>query len=169
MPPHARTCFAASRSIKRNHSDPTGPFRDPVGTRFGRGFLSPSCPTLATTPVPSTPSAKPGPDRVFSFARAPVTATPPASRIKCINLQHFQKPVQRQTPAHLSTYAHPLRPTVAHALPCLGRPLSCETNRPSASLCVHPRFHPSFNPLARTFPSTIPAAPRSAPPSSRSM
>src|SRR5688500_2521609 len=69
MPPHTRTCFAASRYIKPNPPDPPRTFRDPVGTRFGRGFLSPSCPAIATTPVPSTPSAKPRPARFFSFTR----------------------------------------------------------------------------------------------------
>src|SRR5688500_5709518 len=45
----------------------SGPLLDPVGTGFGRGFLSPSCPALATTPVPSTSSEKPRPaQRIFS-------------------------------------------------------------------------------------------------------
>src|SRR5688500_3920350 len=50
-------------------NDLSGPPPDPVGTGFGRGFLSPSCPALATIPAPSTPSAKPRPARLFSFAR----------------------------------------------------------------------------------------------------
>src|SRR5687767_879925 len=48
------------------------PLLDPVGTGFGRGFLSLSCPTLATTPVSSTPSAKPRPARkLFLLRRHP--------------------------------------------------------------------------------------------------
>src|SRR5688572_10425012 len=77
----------------RTHRDLSGPLRDPVGTWFGRGFLSSSCPAIATTPVSSTPSAKPRPARnSFLSSASPSAQQHPAS--PCINsrtLLHAQR------------------------------------------------------------------------------
>src|SRR5687768_5391057 len=50
--------------------NPPGPHRDPLWTRFGRGFLSTSRPTLSTTPAPAILSEKPRPPRIFLLPSA---------------------------------------------------------------------------------------------------
>jgi hypothetical protein len=51
------------------------PPRDLLRTRFGPDFLPSSCPTHATTPAPTTPSAKPGPAQKLFLLSAPRATT----------------------------------------------------------------------------------------------
>src|SRR5688572_223470 len=121
----------------------SGPPRDPVGTGFGRGFLSPSCPALATTPVPSTPSAKPRPARLFFLS--PPFPPPPLHQMH--QPATFSKVVSEPNPADLSTYAHPLRPTVARALSRLS-PSRSDAKRTQISPTARPIATIIRNPLA---------------------
>ena len=68
--PHDET----NPDVSRLPGDQSGLLRDAKRTRFGRGFLSTSCPVLAPTPAASTPSRQPRPAQLFHF-RAP-RATP---------------------------------------------------------------------------------------------
>src|SRR5688572_10233050 len=109
----------------------SGPPRDPVGTGFGRGFLSPSCPALATTPVPSTLSAKPRPARLF-FLSPPF---PPPALHQMHQPATFSKLVSGPNPRS-SLHLRPPAPPNCCKRASVRRRLSlkCETNPPSASI-----------------------------------
>src|SRR5687768_3338189 len=123
------TCFASSWSFKPSPLDPPRPLRDLFWTGFGRGFLSLSCPTLATTPVPSTPSAKPRPARKSFLLR-----------------RHPCPPILRNEPNSPSAFSAALR--FSHLSRITER---THHPRPSAFICGS---LPPFNPPARTSPST---------------
>src|SRR5688572_29064385 len=87
----------------------SGPGWDAVWTGFFYHLPAPPSPQpQSPQPFPQNPVP-----RAFFLSPAPIRPTHRFPCIKCINLQHFQNSFQTQTPAHLSTYAHPLRPTVA--------------------------------------------------------
>src|SRR5688500_8020223 len=110
-------------------------FRDLLGTPFGRGFLSSSCPALATTPVSSTPSAKPRPACFFSFAHSSrrIHGFP---CIKCINLQRFQKSFRPnpRSSLHLRPSAPP---NCCHT--CFHASVPPAQMRNEPTICVHLR------------------------------
>jgi hypothetical protein len=91
-------------------ADPFRPGKDPERTRFGRGFLSPSCLDLSTTPAPPTPSEKPRPAR--NFFSAPTARNAPPHAVIGARSRH-SAPTKRSHPcnAHPHTFQPP-RPEI---------------------------------------------------------
>ena len=98
VPRPCRPCFANKRlalleSPAPDHptADPPGPIRDPSGTPFGRGFLSPACGKPRHNYSPSNTFQKPGHCRKFLRSPTAPNTSRPHLRVPSWPLRGFDK------------------------------------------------------------------------------
>jgi hypothetical protein len=116
-------------------AEPTGTVRDHFGTPFGPGFLSPSCPAIATTPAPSVPSENPRPACFFFFRAHPSSPLPRLPLHQMHQSATLSKSVSEPNPRS----ALHLRPSAPPNCCTRASPVPVAQMRNEPTICVQPR------------------------------